>query len=154
MQTLIIAMMAIVLCVSMAGGNGCKNPEIFDVSASLLSMTFVVLDDAEVPSDGKVLVFSSPTIAGAMLARSDSFSIHCIPGGGTPVRENATDGTNTKNNSQPDTGVHGGLDVNGFTSGAGTLSITRTLEWIIPGNGFQSAKAQYDTNLSIAITWL
>jgi hypothetical protein len=210
---------------SMAGCNGCNNtPDIFDGSASLLAVTFVVLDDAEVPGDGKVPVvmqcvyngatvqmgstmqvscngvplpynglvagqaaripiqpvggsyvftcvhaavtttatvtvpprpvFASPTIAGAAIGRSAAFSIHYVPGGGTAVRGGASDGTHSANNSQPDTGVHSGLDVSGFTTGAGTLSITRTLEGVLSGTGFQSAKTKYDTNKTISITWL
>lgn len=216
--------MVLLLCMSMMGCNGCKNPDVFDGAASQLAITCVVLDDAEVPGDGKVPVvlqavyngsvvqlgstmqvscngvplpwnglfsghaervpiqpvggtymftvvhaavtstasvtvparpvFAAPTVAGTTLARTTNFAIHYIPGGGTAVRGNASDGTNSQNNSQADTGVHAGLDVSGFHSGAGILSITRTLEWMLSGTGFQSAKVKYDTNKTIAITWL
>jgi hypothetical protein len=211
------------LCTGMMGCNGCKNPDIFDGSASLLNVTCAVIDNEEVPADGKVIaviqavyngatvqmgstmqvscngvpmtwngllfahaervpiqpvggsyvfkvihagvtttatvtvparpVFAAPTTAGATLARTSSFAIHYVADGGTAVRGNASDGTHTQNNSQADTGVHGGLDVSAFTAGAGSLSLVRTLEWVVSGTGFQSAKAKYDTGKAIAITW-
>lgn len=218
------AILIAVLITGMSGCTGCSSPDVFDGSASLLAVTFVVLDDAEVPGDGKVPVvmqamyngalvqlgstmqvscngvalpwnglfsghaervpiqpvggsylftvihagatttasvtvpgrpvFAAPTTAGATLVRTTNFGIHYIPGGGTAVRGNASDGTNSQNNSQADTGVHAGLDVSTFHSGAGILSITRTLEWVLSGTGFQSAKVKYDTNKTISITWL
>jgi hypothetical protein len=98
-------------------------------------------------------VFTSPTVAGATLARTNSFTIHYVAGTGTSVRGSASDATNSRNNSQPDDGTFGGLDVSGFAAGPGTLSITRSLESIIGGTGFLSAKTKYDTNKTIAITW-
>jgi hypothetical protein len=99
-------------------------------------------------------VFVSPTVSGAGLARTSSFTIHYVPGSGTSVRGNASDATNSKNNSQPDDGTHDGLDVSGFAAGPGTLSVTRTLEGILSGTGFLSATTHYDTNKQISITWL
>ncbi len=99
-------------------------------------------------------VFAAPTISGAQLTRTSSFTIHYIAGTGTSVRGNASDATNSKNNSQPDDGTHDALDVSGFTAGPGTLSITRTLEGALSGTGFLSAKTQYETNKKITIAWL
>ena len=99
-------------------------------------------------------VFSAPTVAGAALARSNSFTIRYVAGTGSSVRGDASDANNhSKNNSQPDDGTHDGLDVSGFTVGAGTLSITRLLESPIGGTGFLSAKRRFETNKTIAITW-
>lgn len=98
-------------------------------------------------------VFASPTVAGATLARTINFTIHYVAGGGTSVRGNASDGTNSKNNSQPDDGTHDDLDVSGFNTGPGTLSITRTLESPLTGTGFLSATKRFETNKTINITW-
>jgi hypothetical protein len=98
-------------------------------------------------------VFAAPTIAGATLARTNNFTIHYIAGTGTSVRGDASDATNSKNDSQPDDGTHNALDVSGFSAGPGTLSITRTLEGTLTGTGFLSAKTKYDTNKLINITW-
>jgi hypothetical protein len=98
-------------------------------------------------------VFVSPTIAGAVLVRTSNFTIHYVAGTGTSVRGDASDGTNSQNNSQPDDGTFDNLDVSAFNVGAGTLSITRTLEDVLPGTGFQSAKTLYDSGKRINITW-
>lgn len=211
------------LCVSLAGCSGCQPPSTVDAPASALEVKVSVLDIAEVPSDGKVIVvmqffqggsvvelassitlrcngiplpwnglvaghaeripiqpvggtytctftrglttntvavtvparpvFSAPTVAGATLARSGSFTIRYVPGTGTSVRGSASDASNSANNSQPDDGTHDGLDVSAFSAGPGTLSITRTLEWAVTGTGFGAASVKYDTNKQIAITW-
>jgi hypothetical protein len=99
-------------------------------------------------------VFSSPTTAGASLARSSSFTIHYVAGAGTSVRGDASDATNSRNNTQPDDGTHDGLDVSAFTPGPGTLSITRILEAPIGGTGFLSAASKFETGKTITITWL
>jgi hypothetical protein len=99
-------------------------------------------------------VFSAPTIAGALLSRTSNFTIHYVAGTGTSVRGNASDASTSTNNSQPDDGTHDGLDVSGFAPGPGTLSITRTLEGVLSGTGFLSAKSHYDTNKQATITWL
>jgi hypothetical protein len=98
-------------------------------------------------------VFVSPTVAGAALVRSTSFTIHYMAGTGSSVRGDASDGTNSKNNSQPDDGTFDNLDISGFNAGPGTISITRTIEGTLPGSGFLSAKSHYDTNKRVAITW-
>jgi len=99
-------------------------------------------------------VFSAPTIAGAALPRSNSFTIRYVAGTGTSVRGGANDAANhAANNSQPDDGTHDGLDVSGFNAGPGTLSITRSLEGPMAGTGFLTAKRKYDTGKSINITW-
>jgi hypothetical protein len=216
--------MAVMLCLSLAGCTGCQQPSTVDAAASALDVKISVLDIAEVPSDGKVIVvmqffqgsstvelassitvkcngvtlpwnglmfghaeripiqpvggtysctftrggvtttahvtvpprpvFMAPTLAGAFLARSGSFTIHYVPGPGTSVRGGANDASNAANNSQPDDGTHDGLDVSAFVPGPGTLSITRTLEGALSGTGFASAKTKYDTNTTIAISWL
>jgi hypothetical protein len=224
LKAFMTGVMAVMLCLTLAGCSGCQQPSVVDAPASALDVKISVLDIAEVPSDGKVIVvmqffqgsstvemasnisvrcngvtlhwnglmfghaeripiqpvggtysctftrggvtttanvtvparpvFSSPTLSGAMLARSSTFSIHYIPGGGTSVRGGANDASNAANNSQPDDGSHDGLDVSAFIPGPGTLSITRTLEGALSGTGFASAKTKYDTNTTIAITWL
>jgi hypothetical protein len=224
MQSLMTGAIVLVLCLSLAGCSGCQQPAVLDAAASALNVTVSVLDIAEVPSDGKVIVvmqffqgggalemastitlkcngvtlpwnglmfghaervpiqpvggtysftftrggvtttanvtvparpvFSSPTLSGAMLARSSTFSIHYVPGAGTSIRGGANDASHAANNSQPDDGIHDGLDVSAFVPGPGTLSITRTLEGALTGTGFASAKTKYDTNKTIAITWL
>lgn len=98
-------------------------------------------------------VFAAPTVAGAALPRTNSFTIHYVAGTGTSVRGDASAGTNSQNNSQPDDGTHDGLNVSGFAAGPGTLSITRLLESPIGGTGFLSAKRRFETNKTIAITW-
>ena len=98
-------------------------------------------------------VFTAPTLADAILARTNNFTIHYIPGTGTSVRGDASDGTQSKNNSQPDDGTFDGLDVSSFNAGPGTLSINRTLENTFSGTGFQSAKSHYSIGKSINITW-
>lgn len=218
------ALMAVVLGVSLAGCSGCQQPSVVDAPASALDVKISVLDIAEVPSDGKVIVvmqffqgsstvqmassitlrcngvalpwnglvfghaeripiqpvggtyactftrggvtttatvvvpprpvFLAPTVAGTFLARSSNFTIHYVAGIGTSIRGGANDATNAVNNSQPDDGTHDGLDVSGFVPGPGTLSITRTLEGALAGTGFSSARTKYDTNSTIAITWL
>ncbi len=223
-QSLMTSVIVLVLCFGLAGCSGCQQPTVVDAPASALDVKISVLDIAEAPSDGKVIVvmqffqgsstvelastitvkcngvvlpwnglmfghaeripiqpfggtytctftrggvtttanvtvparpiFSSPTLSGALLARSTTFSIHYIPGGGTSVRGGANDASNAANNSQPDDGIHDGLDVSAFVPGPGTLSITRTLEGALSGTGFASAKTKYDTNTTIAITWL
>lgn len=220
---LIVSATTILLGAFLAGCSGCQEPAVVNAPASALDVKLVVLDIAEVPSDGKVIcvmqftqngkvvqmsssialscngvplpwnglvvghadrvpiqpvggtymfqfsragvntvasvtvparpVFSPPTVAGATLARTSNFTIHYVPGTGTSVRGNASDGTNSRNNSQPDDGTHDGLDVSGFSAGPGTLSLTRTLEGTLAGTGFLSAKTQYDTNKQINITW-
>lgn len=223
-RSLMTGVTLLVLCFSLAGCSGCQQPSVVDAPASALDVKIAVLDIAEVPSDGKVVVvmqffqgsstvelassitvrcngvvlpwnglmfghaervpiqplggtysftftrggvtttanvtvparpvFSSPTLSGTMLARSSTFSIHYVPGAGTSVRGGANDATNAVNNSQPDDGTHDGLDVSAFVPGPGTLSITRTLEGALTGTGFASVKTKYDTNTTIAITWL
>jgi hypothetical protein len=222
-RLLLSGTMVILLSAYIAGCSGCQSPPIIDAPASNVDVKISVLDVAEVPSDGKVIVvmqffqngkvvqmgsnvalscngvaltwnglvvghaeriplqpvggtyacrfsrggvntdanvtvpprpvFAAPTIAGATLARSSSFTIHYVAGTGTSVRGDASDATNSKNNSQPDDGTHDGLDVSGFSPGPGTLSITRTLEGTLTGTGFLSARTQYDTNKQINITW-
>jgi len=98
-------------------------------------------------------VFAAPTVAGAALARSSSFTIHYVAGTGTAVRGGANDATNAANNSQPDDGTHDGLDVSGFTPGPGTLSLTRTLQSPINGTGFASATSRFEIGKTIDITW-
>ncbi len=98
-------------------------------------------------------VFSAPTIAGAALPRSNSFTIHYVAGAGASVRGSANAGSNSANNSQPDDGTHDGLDVSAFAAGPGTLGITRLLESPMGGTGFLSAKRRFETNKTIAITW-
>jgi hypothetical protein len=98
-------------------------------------------------------VFSAPTIAGATLARTNNFTIHYVAGTGTSVRGDASDATNSKNNTQPDDGTHDGLNVSGFVAGPGTLSITRVLENPLSGTGFLSAAKKFETNKTINITW-
>ena len=98
-------------------------------------------------------VFTVPTIAGAILARTNNFTIHYLPAGGTSVRGDASDDTHSLNNSQPDDGTFDGLDVSGFNAGPGTLSIDRTLENNLSGTGFHTAKTQYNTSKTINITW-
>lgn len=98
-------------------------------------------------------VFATPTVAGATLARTNAFTIHYVAGTGTSVRGDASDGTNSKNNTQSDDGTHDGLDVSGFTAGPGTLSITRVLEDPLTGTGFLSASKKFETNKTINITW-
>lgn len=223
-RSVITAMLAVVLGLSLAGCSGCQQPSVVDAPASALDVKISVLDIAEVPSDGKVIVvmqffqgtstvemasnitlrcngvvlpwnglmfghaeripiqpvggtyactftrggvtttanvvvpprpvFLAPTIAGAFLPRSNNFTIRYVAGIGTSVRGGANDATNAVNNSQPDDGTHDGLDVSGFVPGPGTLSITRTLEGALTGTGFLSARTKYDTNTTIAITWL
>jgi hypothetical protein len=223
-RTLALNALVVLLGACLAGCSGCQAPPIVDAPASNVDVKISVLDIAEAPSDGKVIVvmqffqagkvvqmasnialscngvpltwnglvaghaeripiqpsggtyacsfvrgivtttanvtvpprpvFVSPTIAGAALLRSTSFTIHYVAGTGTSVRGDASDGTNSKNNSQPDDGTHDGLDVSGFAPGPGTLSITRTLEGILPSSGFLSARSLYDTNKTISITWL
>lgn len=99
-------------------------------------------------------VFAAPTVQGATLTRTTNFTIHYVAGTGASVRGDASDGTNSKNNSQPDDGTHDGLDVSGFNAGPGTLSITRNLESPILGTGFHSAKNKFSTNKTVNITWL
>jgi hypothetical protein len=99
-------------------------------------------------------VFALPTVSGALLARTTGFTIHYVAGSGIMVRGNASDATNSKNDSRADDGTHDGLDVSGFTAGPGMLSITRTLEGILTGTGFLSAATHYETNKQIAVTWL
>jgi hypothetical protein len=222
-QAIMTSMMAVVLCLILAGCTGCQQPTTVDAAASALDVKISVLDVAEVPSDGKVIVvmqffqgsstvemasnitlkcngvalpwnglmfghaeripiqpvggtysctftrggltttanvtvpprpvFVAPTIAGASLARSSSFTIRYIAGSGTSVRGGANDASNAANNSQSDDGTHDGLDVSAFVPGPGTLSITRTLEGVLSGTGFASAKTKYDTNKTIAISW-
>jgi len=99
-------------------------------------------------------VFAAPTIAGAALPRSNSFTIHYVAGTGASVRGSANDAANhAANNSQPDDGTHDGLNVSGFTPGPGTLGITRLLESPMGGTGFLSAKRRFETNKTINITW-
>ncbi len=98
-------------------------------------------------------VFASPTVAGSTLARTNNFTIRYATGTGTSVRGDASDATNSKNNTQPDDGTHDGLDVSGFVAGPGTLSITRVLENPISGTGFLSAEKKFETNKTINITW-
>ena len=99
-------------------------------------------------------VFSAPTVAGAALPRSNSFTIRYVAGSGTSVRGSANDSANhAANNGQADDGTHDGLDVSGFTPGAGTLGITRLLESPMAGTGFLSAKRRFETNKTINITW-
>jgi hypothetical protein len=99
-------------------------------------------------------VFMPPTIAGAALARSSSFTIRYVAGGGTSVYGDASDATKSENNSQADDGTHDGLDVSGFTHGPGRLSVKRILERVLTGTGFASAATRYETTKKIAITWL
>jgi hypothetical protein len=220
----IVGVMVIVLGMCVAGCTGCQAPTTVDAPASAVEVKISVLDVAEVPSDGKVIVvmqffqngsvvemssnitlscngiplswngllgghaeripiqpvggtyacrfsrggvntsanvtvpprpvFALPTVAGALLTRTSSFTIHYVAGGGSSVRGNASDATNSKNDSQADDGTHDGLDVSGFAAGPGMLSITRTLEGILSGTGFLSARTHYDTNKQITITWL
>jgi len=98
-------------------------------------------------------VFAAPTIAGATLARSSSFTIHYVADGGTDVRGDASDPSHSKNNSQADDGTHDGLDTSGFTPGPGTLSLTRTLQGTVSGTSFSSATRKFDIGKTIAITW-
>lgn len=98
-------------------------------------------------------VFAAPTVAGSTLARTNNFTIHYVAGTGTSIRGNASDPTNSKNNTQPDDGTHDGLDVSGFNAGTGTLGITRVLENPISGTGFLSAAKKFETNKTINITW-
>jgi hypothetical protein len=222
MLAMVVVVMLLGLC--LAGCSGCQSPSVVDAPASNVDVKISVLDIAEVPSDGKVIVvmqffqngnvvemssnislscngtalswngllaghaeripiqpvggtyscifsrggvntianvtvpprpvFAAPTVSGASLTRTSSFTIHYVAGTGTSVRGDASDATNSKNNSQPDDGTHDGLDVSGFAAGPGTLSITRTLEGILSGTGFLSAKSHYETNKQITITWL
>jgi hypothetical protein len=219
-----VGLMVLVLGMCVAGCSGCQAPTTVDAPASAVNVKISVLDIAETPSDGKVIVvmqflqsgtvvemasnitlscngtslpwngllgghaervpiqpvggtyscvfsrggvnttanvpvpprpvFAPPTVAGALLGRTNSFTIHYVAGSGTSVRGNASDATNSKNDSQPDDGTHDGLDVSGFAAGPGMLSITRTLEGILTGTGFLSATTHYDTNKQIVITWL
>ncbi len=222
-RILFSGLMVVLLGAWLAGCSGCQSPGVVDVPASNIDVKISVLDIAEVPSDGKVIVvmqffqggtvvqvssnvaltcngvaltwnallsghaervpiqpvggtyvcqysrggvnttasvtvpprpvFVTPTIAGATLARNNNFTIHYAAGTGTSVRGDASDGPNSKNNSQPDDGTHDGLDVSGFSAGPGTLSVTRVLEGTLTGTGFLSAKTHYDTNKQINITW-
>jgi len=223
-RVVLIGMIVIVLGMCIAGCSGCQAPTTVDAPASTVEVKISVLDIAEVPSDGKVIVvmqffqngnivqmssnialscngtplswngllgghaervpiqpvggtyacrfsrggvittanvtvpprpvFSLPTVSGALLSRTSSFTIHYVPGSGTSVRGNASDATNSKNDSQADDGTHDGLDVSGFAAGPGMLSITRTLEGVLTGTGFLSATNHYETNKQITITWL
>jgi len=98
-------------------------------------------------------VFAAPTVTGATLARTNNFTIHYIAGSGASVRGDASDPTNSKNNTQPDDGTHNGLDVSAFSAGPGTLSITRILENSIAGTGFLSASRRFESNKTISIVW-
>lgn len=223
-NVVVMGMMVIMLGICGAGCTGCQAPATVDAPASAVNLKISVLDIAEMPSDGKVIVvmqffqngtvvemapnitlscngtpltwngllgghaervpiqavggtyactfsrggvnttatvtvpprpvFVLPTISGALLARTGSFTIHYVAGSGISVRGNASDATNSKNDSQPDDGTHDGLDVSGFVAGPGMLSITRTLEGILSGTGFLSAASHYETNKQVAITWL
>jgi hypothetical protein len=101
-------------------------------------------------------VFRSPTVAGASIARTSHLVIHYAPGGGTSVRGNASDGTTSRNNSQPDDGTHEGLDVSGFNAGPGRLSLTRNLTDTqhSGGGGFASVQSVFTRGRHIDITWL
>jgi hypothetical protein len=98
-------------------------------------------------------VFSAPTTAGATLARTSGFTIHYVAGTGTAVIGDASDGTHSLNNSQPDNGAFTGLDVSGFNAGPGTLSIQREIQNPITGTGFHSAAEKYFVTKMVAITW-
>jgi hypothetical protein len=98
-------------------------------------------------------VFSPPTVAGAALTRTNNFTIFYVAGTGTSVMGDASDGTHSQNNTQPDNGTFVGLDVSGFNAGAGTLSIQRALQNPISGTGFHSATEKYFINKSVAVTW-
>jgi hypothetical protein len=218
------SLMTVLLGACLTGCSGCQSPPIVDAPASNVDVRLSVLDIAEVPSDGKVIVvmqffqggkvvqmasnvslscngvpltwngllsghaervpiqpvggnyvfsfvrtgvpttatvtvpprpvFVAPTIAGASIPRTNSFTIHYVPGTGTSVRGNASDGTHSANNSQPDDGTFDNLDVSGFNAGPGVISVTRTLEGTLPGTGFLSAKTLYDTNKEVSVTWL
>lgn len=99
-------------------------------------------------------VFQAPTVAGATIPRTNNLVIHYVPGSGTSVRGSASDGTNSKNNSQPDDGTHEGMDVSGFNAGSGTLGIVRKLENIHSGGGgFANVESEYSVGSRINITW-
>lgn len=99
-------------------------------------------------------VFQAPTVGGATIARTNNLVIHYVPGSGASVRGSASDGTNSKNNNQPDDGTHEGMDVSGFNAGAGTLGLVRRLENVHSGgSGFASAESEYSVGSRINITW-
>lgn len=99
-------------------------------------------------------VFQPPTVTGATLPRTSNLVIHYVPGGGTSVRGSASDGTNSKNNNQPDDGTHEGMDVSAFNAGPGTLGIVRKLDNNHSGGGgFASAESEYSVGSRINITW-
>ena len=98
-------------------------------------------------------VFSSPTVNGATITRTNSLTIHYVSGTGTAVFGGASDGTHNLNNSQPDNGTFVGLDVSGFNTGAGSLSIQRELQNPITGTGFHSATEKFYITKEAAVTW-
>jgi len=222
-QSVVMGFLSIFISACLTGCSGCQSPPIVDASASSLDVKVSVLDLAEVPQDGKVIVvmqffqggntvelasniavscngvplawngllfghaeripiqpvggtyvcnftrlgvtstvtvtvpprpvFAPPTIAGAAITRTSNFTIHYVSGTGTTVRGDASDGTHSLNNNQPDDGTFDNLDVSGFNAGAGSLAVTRTLETSLSGTGFLTAKSHYETNKQISITW-
>lgn len=100
-------------------------------------------------------VFQTPTTAGATVPRNNNLVIHYVAGVGSAVRGSATDGTNSKNNSQPDDGTHEGMDVSAFNAGAGELGLVRTLTDTqhSGGSGFANVESKYETGKRIDITW-
>lgn len=98
-------------------------------------------------------VFSAPTVDGASLARTNSFTIHYVAGTGTAIYGGASDGTHNVNNSQADNGTFVGLDVSGFNSGPGSLTIQRELQNSIAGTGFHSATEKFFITKAATITW-
>jgi hypothetical protein len=99
-------------------------------------------------------VILSPT-AGATLTRSSNLPVTYVPGSGTGVRCNASDGSTVlRGNVQPDNGTCG-VDVRSLHNGPGSVSVTRELT-ITPNlfpDSFQSATADYTIGASVTITW-
>lgn len=107
--------------------------------------------DLTVPSR---VVFTSP-VAGATVARSNNMTIQYLADGGTGVDASGSgpSGGLSRNVFEPDNGTYTGMNSSTFGVGAGELSLTRRFESSPGGTGFHSAKTQYDSISSIAVTW-